>query len=512
MKIAIAVALIFNLALCLIDYLHMFQLNFYNTGMHLHWCKSNLKKIFLRALFAVIPLVGLSDNFLLQIIALVTLAFSIIINLPKRHAKIPLKITGRILRLFFVEAVLITLILLIQPKLCCMIIRPCILIIVSPLWCLIANFFLMPVEEIGRRYYINSAKRIIKEQDKLLVIGITGSYGKTSTKTYLYELLSQKYEVLKTPENYNTPLGIARTIKTKLKPTHEVFICEMGAMYRGEIAECCKLVQPKLGIITAIGPQHLQTFGNLDNIIATKFELADAIQENDGFVFLNFDNDYIAKHSAKAQLFKYGIKAKKLDYKATKLRTTEAGQSFEFADKDGSFTCDTTLLGEHNIENLTGAIAVARYLDIPEKDIQYAVKRIKAAPHRLELKSHDNINIIDDSYNSNPVSASLAVDILCKFAGKHIIVTPGLIELGDDEERYNQELGEHIAEQKPDYVYLVGKASQVAAVEAGLMTKNFQASNIQFVNSPQEAVGYAKARYPSEKLNILLLNDLPDNY
>ena len=324
--------------------------------------------------------------------------------------------------------------------------------------------------------------------------------------------MSQKYEVLKTPENYNTPLGIARTIKTKLKPTHEVFICEMGAMYRGEIAECCKLVQPKLGIITAIGPQHLQTFGNLDNIIATKFELADAIQENDGFVFLNFDNDYIAKHSAKAQLFKYGIKAKKLDYKATKLRTTEAGQSFEFADKDGSFTCDTTLLGEHNIENLTGAIAIARYLDVPEKDIQYAVKRIKAAPHRLELKSHDNINIIDDSYNSNPVSASLAVDILCKFAGKHIIVTPGLIELGDDEERYNQELGEHIAEQKPDYVYLVGKASQVAAVEAGLMTKNFQASNIQFVNSPQEAVGYAKARYPSEKLNILLLNDLPDNY
>ena len=473
MKIAIAVALIFNLALCLIDYLHMFQLNFYNTGMHLHWCKSNLKKIFLRALFAVIPLVGLSDNFLLQIIALVTLAFSIIINLPKRHAKIPLKITGRILRLFFVEAVLITLILLIQPKLCCMIIRPCILIIVSPLWCLIANFFLMPVEEIGRRYYINSAKRIIKEQDKLLVIGITGSYGKTSTKTYLYELLSQKYEVLKTPENYNTPLGIARTIKTKLKPTHEVFICEMGAMYRGEIAECCKLVQPKLGIITAIGPQHLQTFGNLDNIIATKFELADAIQENDGFVFLNFDNDYIAKHSAKAQLFKYGIKAKKLDYKATKLRTTEAGQSFEFADKDGSFTCDTTLLGEHNIENLTGAIAIARYLDVPEKDIQYAVKRI---------------------------------------TGKHVVVTPGLIELGDDEERYNQELGEHIAEQKPDYVYLVGKASQVAAVEAGLMTKNFQASNIQFVNSPQEAVGYAKARYPSEKLNILLLNDLPDNY
>ena len=512
MKIAIAIASVINLILCLVDYLHMFQLNFYKTDMHLHWCKSNLKKILLRALFATIPLIAISSNLLLQIIALVALAFSIFINLPKRHAKIPLKITGRILRLFCVELALITLAYLFKFNDNCYIIKPCILTIISPFICLVANFLLTPVEEIGRRRYINSAKKILESCPDLIIIGITGSYGKTSMKTYLYELLSKKYEVLKTPENYNTPLGIARTIKTELKPTHEIFICEMGAMWRGEIAECCELANPKLGIITSIGPQHLQTFGSLNNIIETKFELATAIQQNNGTVFLNFDNENIAKHKTSANVLKYGVKTKKLNYKAENLKTEEAGQSFTFVDKDGSFNCETTLLGEHNIENLTGAIAVARYLGVSEKDIQFTVKRIKSAPHRLELNTHGNVNIIDDSYNSNPVSATLAVNTLCKFSGKHIVITPGLIELGDDEERYNQELGEHIAAQNPDYVYLVGKASQAAAVEAGLMAKKFSAHNIQFVNSPQEAVNYAKARYPAEKLNILLLNDLPDNY
>lgn len=512
MKIAIVIAYLINLALCLVDYLHMFQLNFYKADMHLHWCKNNLKKIGLRALFAIIPLISISGNLLLQIIALAALAFSIVINLPKRHAKIPLKITGRVLRLFFTEAALIALLYLIRISPYCYIIKPCILTIIAPIWCLVANFLLTPIEEIGRRKYINDAKKILQEHQDLLVIGITGSYGKTSMKTYLYELLSQKYEVLKTPENYNTPLGIARTIKTSLKPTHEIFICEMGAMWRGEIAECCELVQPKLGIITSIGPQHLQTFGSLNNIIETKFELADSIKKNNGIIFLNFDNENIAKHPTKAKSLKYGLRAKKLDYKAEKLRTTESGQAFDFTDKESSFTCETKLLGQHNIENLTGAIAVARHLGVSEKDIQFTAKRIKPAPHRLELNNHGNLNIIDDTYNSNPVSAKLAVDTLCKFTGKHVVITPGLIELGDDEEKYNQELGEHIAKQSPDYVYLVGKAPQATAVEAGLLAKEFPARNVQFASSPQEAVNYAKARYPSEKLNILLLNDLPDNY
>lgn len=512
MKIAIVIAYLINLALCLVDYLHMFQLNFYKADMHLHWCKSNLKKIGLRALFAIIPLISISGNLLLQIIALAALAFSIVINLPKRHAKIPLKITGRVLRLFFTEAALIALLYLIRISPYCYIIKPCILTIIAPVWCLVANFLLTPIEEIGRRKYIDDAKKILQEHQDLLVIGITGSYGKTSMKTYLYELLSQKYEVLKTPENYNTPLGIARTIKTSLKPTHEIFICEMGAMWRGEIAECCELVQPKLGIITSIGPQHLQTFGSLDNIIETKFELADSIKKNDGIIFLNFDNENIAKHPTKAKSLKYGLGTKKLDYRAEKLRTTESGQAFDFTDKESSFTCETKLLGQHNIENLTGAIAIARHLGVPEKDIQFTTKRIKPAPHRLELNNHGNLNIIDDTYNSNPVSAKLAVDTLCKFTGKHVVITPGLIELGDDEEKYNQELGEHIAKQNLDYVYLVGKAPQATAVEAGLLAKEFPTRNVQFVSSPQEAVNYAKARYPSEKLNILLLNDLPDNY
>ena len=506
------VLLIINLALACANYLHMFQLNFYKTNMHLHWCKSNIGKLIFRSVLSLCGLLVLTEPLILQVFAAIVLAFSIFLLIPKKKSKVPFKITGRVLRLFALEAVITALIVSIKPSLNCTIIRLGIINVLAPFLCLVANFVLYPIEKVGQKRYIDSAKAILEKHQDLTIIGITGSYGKTSMKTFLNELLKQKYNVLTTPQNYNTPLGIAKTIKTELKPTHQIFVCEMGAMWKGEIAECCELANPDLGIITAIGPQHLQTFKTIDTIISTKFELADSVAKNDGVVFLDCDNQYIKKHHTKANVISYGVENEKLDYYADKLKSSSEGQRFTINHEGKKLECQVKLLGFHNTENLTGAIAVAKYLGVSDKDIQYALKHIKGAPHRLELSNRGNLSIIDDTYNSNPVSSKLAVDTLSELEGKQVVITPGLIELGDDEERYNQELGEHIAKQEIDHVYLVGRGSQTAAIEAGLTAKKFDEGKIQYVKSPQEGVSYATRRYPSEKLNILLLNDLPDNY
>ena len=480
--------------------------------MHLHWCKTNISKLILRGLLSLGALLVLTEPLILQIFAAAILALSIFLLIPKSKAKIPFKITGRVLRIFALEILITALLLLIRPGLNCVVIRLAIINALSPLLCLLANFILLPVEKAGQKRYIDSAKAILEKHQDLTIIGITGSYGKTSMKTFLTELLKQKYNVLTTPQNYNTPLGIARTIKTELKPTHQIFICEMGAMWKGEIAECCELANPDMGIITSIGPQHLQTFKNIDTIISTKFELADSVAKNDGIMFLNLDNPYIKKHHTKANSISYGIENEKLDYYASKLKSSSDGQFFTVNHDKEKLDCQVKLLGHHNVENLVGAIAIAKHLKVPNKDIQFALKHIKGAPHRLELNTRGNLSIIDDTYNSNPVSSKLAVDTLSEFEGKKIVVTPGLIELGDDEERYNQELGEHIAKMNIDHVYLVGRGSQTNAIEAGLIAKKFDSSKIQYVATPQEGVRYATQRYGTTKLNILLLNDLPDNY
>ncbi len=145
----------------------------------------------------------------------------------------------------------------------------------------LANLINMPVEKRINRYFIDDAKRMLREHGNLRIIGITGSFGKTSVKYYLTTLLSEGFRVLMTPESYNTPMGIVRTIREHLQPTHEIFVCEMGARHLHDIKEITDIVHPDDGILTSIGHQHLETFHSLDNIISTKYELLDAVDEKE---------------------------------------------------------------------------------------------------------------------------------------------------------------------------------------------------------------------------------------
>ena len=502
MEIIIKIELIANLILLLLFYMHMFQLNSYFLKKYGNWMKVNIKKILLRSINIIIPtLILLFNNNIARIISIIILAISILANLPKSKAKIPLKFTNRVIRMFITQAILITIICIISNNY----ITFGVLNIIAFGLCIIANIINYPIEYGIRKHYINDAKKILKNMPNLIVIGVTGSYGKTSVKNFLVKTLSAKYEVLTTPKNYNTTMGVVKTIREELKPIHQIFVCEMGATKIGDIKEICDIVNPKFGVITSIGPQHLESFKTIENIIKTKFELYDSVNKNGGITFLNYDNEYLAKQN-RSNTLAYCINNEKLDYNAYNLKSSSQGLSFSINNVDFK----TKLIGRHNIVNITGAIAVANYLEIPLDRLVPRVREFKSVEHRLQLISKGNLNIIDDAYNSNPVSSKSAIDTLSEFDGTKIIVTPGLIELGGDEEKYNFEFGEYMCDVC-DYIFLVNSTISKYVLN-GINSKKYNNDKIFMVNSPQEAVMQITNFGLNDKITVLLENDLPDNY
>jgi len=380
-----------------------------------------------------------------------------------------------------------------------------------PLLMLFINMLNLPINAMINKYYINDARKIIDSMPNLIVIGVTGSYGKTSVKNFLYKCLSAKYNVLITPENYNTTLGVVKTIRNNLKATHEVFICEMGATNVGDIKEICELVHPKYGVITSIGPQHLESFGSMENIISTKFELADSIP-NDGIVFLNYDNEYIKNHKIDKNVISYGVEENSLDYYAYDLKSYPNGITFKVKDENGK-ECEflSKVIGKHNIENIVGAIAVANKLGVTFDKLQTKVRMIEPVEHRLQMIKKGNDIIIDDAYNSNPVGSKSAVETLNTFDGVKIVVTPGMIELGNKEYELNYEFGKYCA-KNADYIVLVGK-KQTKPIYDGVISEKFDENKLIVTDHLNEALKKVYEIETNGKRRIILLeNDLPDNY
>lgn len=512
MKILISIEYLINIFISLFFYMHMFQLNSYFFTKHMHWIKEHKNKILFQFLIVMIATILLIvNNIVSTILAILLLSISIFYNIPKCKAKIEFKITNRVKRMFITEMILVFVVLIINYK-NYIFLKLTILTILTPFMCIVANFINFPVEYIGKKHYINQAKKILAEMPNLIVIGVTGSYGKTSVKNFLERILQKKYEVLTTPKNYNTTMGVVKTIRENLKSTHQVFICEMGATKLNDIKEICDIVKPKFGIITSIGPQHLESFMSIENIIKAKFELANSVKENNGTIFLNFNNEYLSKQHIKQDFIAYGVNNNKLDYNAFNIKTSSKGSTFSIIDKalNKKIEFKTKLIGAHNVENIVGAIAVSNYLGIELNDIALEVRGLKNIKHRLQLISNKNLNIIDDSYNSNPVSSKSALDTISQFDGTKIIVTPGLIELGNDEKKYNSELGKYAC-SICDYIFLVN-SKQTKYVFEGVSSTNFNKDRVFNVNSPEQAIKEILDLNISDNVTVLLENDLPDNY
>ncbi|MCR5092817.1 MAG: UDP-N-acetylmuramoyl-tripeptide--D-alanyl-D-alanine ligase [Lachnospiraceae bacterium] len=396
-----------------------------------------------------------------------------------------------------------------------------------PLSASLAALLMLPVEKAIQRWYINDAVRMIREHPGLRILGITGSFGKTSVKHYVTALLSEKYSVLMTPGSFNTPMGVVRTIREHLLPTHEIFVCEMGARHVGDIKEICDIVHPQDGILTAIGDQHLETFHTRENIIRTKFELLDAVAadaagspEKEHLSFVNGDDANIRANLKNPGAVTYGLGAGNdvrgeivsVDETGTTFRVLLSGQMAERAGESGDLTVTIPLVGEHNVINVLGAIAVALCFQVPAAKIRMAARRLAPAEHRLEMKRVPYGVLLDDAYNSNPAGAKAAIDAVGAFSGDFvkILVTPGMVELGEKQEEYNAAFGTQAA-AVCDLILTVGKTN-AAAIARGAKEAGFPEEKLHACATLAEAMNRMTAYLPGRPRVVLLENDLPDDY
>ena len=451
------------------------------------------------------------------IIAAIATFLSKITNGQSKESKLPLKITARVWRLI-ATAVLLMLAL----SGLAMVFVPLNFIVQIVGWLLTFNLFAYfivlianqinkPLEGQIRLGFINDARRIIKESSSLDVIGVTGSYGKTSTKHALHAILGEQFNTLMTPESYNTPMGITITIRNYLKPVHSKFIAEMGAYKVGEINELCEIAYPKYGVLTSVGPQHLETFKSIDNVKQTKFELIEYLPE-DGIGFINIDDEnirdyYENKFSGKCTVYTYGIE-READYRASDIMVSEKGTTFNVTFRDGSVhQFQTKLLGRHNIYNTVASIALGNELGIPVEKMQVAVRKMKPVTHRLELRRNGNFTIIDDAFNSNPVGSKMALEVLGQMNGKRIVLTPGMVDLGTAQFELNKAFGTYMKDTC-DYVILVGK-KQTEPIQEGLKEVGFPEDQMTVAENLTEAF---KVMYEVVEPGafVLIENDLPE--
>lgn len=366
----------------------------------------------------------------------------------------------------------------------------------------IAHYVVTPFESKRNACFIDKAKRKLDEINPIR-IGITGSYGKTTAKTILSALLSTKYRVCTTPENYNTPLGIARTVNDYMQKGDQIFIAEMGARYKGDISELCEIVQPDYALITAIGTQHLLTFGSLERLKDTKYELIDALDDKNK-AFFNGDNEGALELFERKNKGVVTGKTRKTGWK--EYYVDENGTNFTYFDGVKSIRLSTKLLGSHIPSVISQCVAVALSMGVDEQSIKNAVFRLKAVAHRLELLYNGNDVIIDDAYNGNESGAKNALDVLSAFTSKtRIVVTPGLVELGERQAVANRELGAYCV-GRCDYAIFVG--TNATLLKSG--AKDMETDKIITVPSLKKASEELK-KIKGERA-ILFENDLPDNY
>ena len=380
-----------------------------------------------------------------------------------------------------------------------------------PLWIAICGLLAWPIEKGISELYFRDAQNILKQRKDLIKIGITGSWGKTSVKFILGTLLEEKYHTLVTPASYNTPMGVTKIIRSRLEPGHRVFVAEMGARHVGDIREMCRLVHPQIGIITSVGPQHLDTFRTVERVARTKYELIDALP-NDGEAFFADDEgicrDLYYKTSKSRHLS--GLDRNIDDLWAEEISYTPEGSSFILCHGNDRVSCSTDLLGEINIRNILVCVSVALYLGLSMDQIKRGIRKIKPVEHRLQLIHHPGgLNVIDDAFNSNIKGARQAFHVLSSFPSKRIVVTPGMVELGDKEFEMNHEFGAAMADCC-DIIILVGK-KRCESIISGLREKAFPENKIHLVSSLDEATSLLKElAEPGD--TVLFENDLPDNY
>ena len=473
--------------------LHVFQLEGYKRARFLQWCRANPG----RALF-----------------------------LSASTDKKPLVMTGRAWRIL-IAATVLTVILVLVPSglahvwwggfpydISTWALMTVALFLGAPLVLVLGDVVMGPVQAIINGRFKRTATRKLTEMAPV-VVGVTGSFGKTSTKFAIASLLGDPGEVLATPGSFNTPLGLTRTINEQLTERHRFLVAEMGAYKEGEIAELCNLVHPTVGVLTAIGPAHLDRFGSMDAIRRGKYEIVTSLPD-DGTAVMNVDDPEVralADRTDRVAVVRYGIDpAGRPNVTAADIEVTHRGTSFTVADSRTGETLkvSTRLLGRHSIGHVLAAVAVAVTTGRRLDELAPAIAALEPVEHRLQLiEGTGGITVIDDAFNSNPAGAAAALDVLASMpARRKVVVTPGIIELGPLQERENETFGEHAA-AVADAVIVVARVNR-AAILAGARKVENGAEMIVVDTLDQATAELPKLVGPGDV--VLFENDLPDQY
>jgi UDP-N-acetylmuramoyl-tripeptide--D-alanyl-D-alanine ligase len=319
------------------------------------------------------------------------------------------------------------------------------------------------------------------------VVGITGTTGKTTTKEMLAGILSQDRPGLVTKGNFNNLIGLPLTLFC-LKADHQWAVLEMGMSARGEISRLSEIAGPTIGVITNVGPAHLETLHGMEGVARAKGELFAALAPGSCAV-INADDRHVLKipvaNSVRRLL--YGL-APEADVRADRVESTKQGQSFQLHLPDGEWPVQLGVAGRHNVSNALAAAAAAHLIGLDGSTIVRGLESFSACSGRMELIRLDcNVLLLEDSYNANPLSVGAALQTLDELAdsGQRIAVLGDMLELGEETGRWHREAGA-LAAKKTDHLILVGDLSReiaAGAVDAGMAT-----DAVSWVGSHQEAI------------------------
>ncbi len=508
--------------------IHMAQQNLYNDDHRfLKWTIKDIKafkthfkcELIILVTYLIIVIFNIQTNFITNIYFFVVSIISLLIKMNENKGvdtKIKLKITPRVKRLMVTNLIMFLLVCFLLYFVKDDNVKYLVLIAYD----FLLNFIVMisiiinkPVEKMVYLSYKNKAVKKLNSMSNLKVIGITGSYGKTSSKNILSDILNVKYNALASPKNFNTPYGLIMTVNNYLDKFDDILIAEMGAYKVGEIKQLCDLVKPKYGILTKIGTAHIEIFGSQENIRKGKFELIENLP-HDGIGVLNADDPLQVSYKLKndCKIIWIGIDNKDADILASDIKTSNKGTTFNvmFKGDEKKYQFTTKLLGYNNIYNILASLALAKEFNLTIDQMKKAVLGVKSVEHRLELRQAGNITYIDDSYNSNPVGSKMALDVLKKMPKPRIVMTPGMVELGDKSYELNKKFGTYMKDSA-DIVILVGKRI-TKPIKDGLEEVKFNDKNIYVVNSTNEAFSLVRSLTNGKQAYCLIENDLPDIY
>jgi len=383
----------------------------------------------------------------------------------------------------------------------------------------ISAALISPYERRVHEGFKTQARARLLERPDLCTVAITGSYGKTSVKFAVREILAQRFPVLATPGSFNTPMGVSKVINNELNDDHRFLVLEMGIRHPGDIAELTEIATPDIAVITSIGVAHLESMGSIEAIAREKLTILDPLKKGDTAV-VNGDDERVLQGATSIRdsrsnddqfsLLTVSTTPGKGHCWAENIRYEVDGARFDVVSNDGDRAAvSTRLLGRHNVLNILLAIGVGMAAGLRLRQAVRGADRIEPVPHRLSIRQERGLTILDDAFNSNPVGAANAVEVLSQMAGRRVIVTPGMIELGEQETVLNRAFGRQIAASADDAI-LVGP-QRTRPIREGLVDGSFPEERIHSVYSLFEAHAWIEQHCrPGD--TVLYENDLPDQF